>query len=68
MPRMTTTTIITTRQAAEQLGVSHSRVRQLCGQLGLGQVVGSTRLLTDRDLRSLQQTERRATRPDKSAT
>jgi hypothetical protein len=43
-------------------------VRQLCGQLGLGQVVGSTRLLTDRDLRSLQQTERRATRPDKSAT
>ena len=55
--------IYTTAQAAKRIGRCDSRVRQLCNTLGIGRIVGSTRILTADDVQRIEQTERRDTRP-----
>ena len=55
--------IYTTAQAARRIGRCDSRVRQLCNTLGIGRIVGSTRILTADDVQRIEQTQRRDTRP-----
>ena len=49
----------TIKQVAEQFGLTSSRIRQLCDQLGVGSRVGSMRLLSAADVRALKKLKRR---------
>ena len=53
------TILHTTRQAADALGISVQRVKQLAVQLGVGQKVGRDWVLSDDDLERLRQRDTR---------
>ena len=44
----------TVTEAAEALGITSGRVRQICRELEIGTVAGKTRLLSENDLRTIQ--------------
>ena len=54
-------------QAAERLGLSKSRIRQLCGAGQLGEKVGSRWLIRAADLERFAQEPRPVGRPPQSA-
>jgi hypothetical protein len=58
--------LYTVRDAADALGVTGGRVRQLVVQHDIGEIYGNTRLLTEEDLRKLKQIPRVMGRPKKS--
>jgi DNA-binding transcriptional MerR regulator len=49
----------TIKQVAEQFGLTPSRIRQLCDQVGVGPRVGSMRMLSSADVRALKRLKRR---------
>jgi len=54
-------TLYTTKDAAEQLGISRQLAHRYARQLGLGVLIGGHRLLTARDIDAIRQ------RPDHRA-
>ena len=52
---MTSPTLYTTQQAADTLGLTTGRVRQLARALGIGRKVGRDHLFTEQDIERLQQ-------------
>lgn len=54
---------ITVAQAAKKIGISSSRVRQLCNEHDIGSKSGQTRYLTLDDLRELKAIPRKPGRP-----
>lgn len=55
--------LYTVADAAEELGVSERRVRQLCQEHELGEFVGRSRVLSDKDMRKLKSLPRTIGRP-----
>lgn len=56
MIAMTNTPFKTTQEVAEILGVTDSRIRQLCREYELGQIVGGTRVLYKSDIKKICET------------
>ena len=57
------TILHTTRHAADALGISVQRVKQLVVQIGVGQKVGRDWVLSDDDLERLRHRNRKPGRP-----
>ena len=49
----------TTRDAADRIGVTDARVRQMCGQHKIGQKAGRDWLLTEKNVQQLEMLPRR---------
>lgn len=52
---MSTEKLFSVMDVADKLGVSDARVRQLCIEYEIGQIVGSSRVLTEEDVEQLEE-------------
>lgn len=59
MNTVATSTLYTVKEAAEIIGVTDARIRQLCIKHDLGRKFGATRVLTTEELNMLKATPRR---------
>lgn len=57
---MTSERLYTTAEAAQALGISHSRVQGVAKAMGLGRIVGRVRILSAVDIEAMR---RRNTKP-----
>ncbi|QDV49604.1 Helix-turn-helix domain protein [Gimesia fumaroli] len=55
----------TVSEAAERLGVSDSRIRQLCLENGIGEIKGRDRFISDKGMEKLKSIPRKIGRPKK---
>lgn len=55
--------VFTVKEAAEELGVTAARVRQICIEHDIGKVIGRDRLFTPEDMERLQSVPRKVGRP-----
>lgn len=51
--------IHTVTEVAKLLGITTGRVRQICREKEIGQIIGKTRILTDKDIKEIE------SRPDR---